>query len=267
MAEFPLISSQASSAAGSAGSPVRFIAEAARATGVDFDFLMRTAARESNFDPDARARTSSASGMFQFIEQTWLAMMSRHGEKHGVADLSKAIDQRSDGRFQVTDPAKRDAILDLRFDAGLSSRLAGELANENAASLRTALGREPTRGELYAAHFLGASGAAELIQAAQSQPGLRADTLFPAAAEANRPIFYEQGRARSVQEVLDRLVQLEEGAPPRPLEGNVTAPAAPTHAAPFQTPVRGPVTGGVLSPALVEILASLDVPGGRKDER
>ena len=51
------------------------IRQAARETGADFEYLAQTAARESNFDPQAQARTSSAAGMFQFIEQTWLGMM------------------------------------------------------------------------------------------------------------------------------------------------------------------------------------------------
>lgn len=250
--------------------PMRFIAEAARATGMDFDFLVRTAARESNFDTQARARTSSAAGLFQFIEQTWFAMMARHGEKHGAGDLSKAIAQRPDGRFEVADPTQRDAILDLRFDAALSSRLAAELAGENAAILRDGLGREPTRGELYAAHFLGARGAVELIGAAERDPGVRADALFPAAAEANRAIFYDGARARSASQVLDRLTRHESGATAAlkttgeaPLAAHTPRSAAHSGGAGL---VARPLAGAVLSPALVEILASLDTPGGRKDE-
>ena len=142
---------------------MRAIRQAAQETGTDFNFLVDTAARESNFDVRAEARTSSAAGMFQFIEQTWLGVMARRGAEHGYEEAAGAISQDANGRFVVS---------------------------------------EASGGELYAAHFLGAGGAAELIAAAQETPDQRADTLFPAAARANRPIFYEDGRARTSREVL-----------------------------------------------------------------
>jgi hypothetical protein len=251
-------------------SPSQLLQSAADATGADFDYLLQTAARESNFDPNAQARTSSAAGMFQFIEQTWFAMMSRHGEQHGQGDLASQITQNSDGRFTVANPQARQEILDLRFDAGFSSLMAGELAAENGAILQQATGREPTGGELYAAHFLGAGNAARLIQAAESQPAGRADELFPAAARANRPIFYDNGRARSVSEVLSSLTG-QGGAAVVPPETLVSGPApdrealssaARFHASSAQMPGR-PVA--VLSPGVIEILASLDAPRSRSD--
>lgn len=252
-------------------SPAELIQSAADATGADFDFLVQTAARESNFDPAARARTSSAAGMFQFIEQTWFAMMARHGADHGQAELASKIVQGSDGRFSATDPAARQEILDLRFDAAFSSRMAGELAAENAAVLRAATGREPNGGELYAAHFLGAGNAARLIEAAQEQPRQRASELFPAAASANRAIFYEQGRARSVSEVLGALTG-QGGARVQPPETMVSGPAPERPAATATiggwSGNGGRLPGGpvaVLSPGLIEILASLDAPRGRDD--
>lgn len=185
------------------------IARASQETGADFDFMVRTAARESNFDPNARASTSSAAGMYQFLDQTWLAMMHRHGANHGLAQEAGQIEQGENGRFSVRDPAERQRILDLRFDAGVAARMAGELAAENAAILETRIGRQPTSGELYAAHFLGAGGASELINAAQTTPATRADSLFPAAAAANRNVFFDGGRARNVREVLAGLTREE----------------------------------------------------------
>ncbi|HLV85239.1 MAG TPA: transglycosylase SLT domain-containing protein [Devosia sp.] len=40
--------------------------------GVDFDYLLQTAMRESSLNPQAKAQTSSAVGLFQFLESTWL---------------------------------------------------------------------------------------------------------------------------------------------------------------------------------------------------
>lgn len=60
--------SQVTSDAGSRVSGV--IEKAAQATGTSFDYLLKTALREANFEPTAKATTSSASGLFQFIDQT-----------------------------------------------------------------------------------------------------------------------------------------------------------------------------------------------------
>jgi hypothetical protein len=272
-------------------SPRRLIADAARDTGASFEFLVRTAQRESNFDPQARARTSSAAGLFQFIEQTWLGMVSRHGAKHGYGELAEAVTRDGQGRFQVSDPARRDAILNLRFDARAASVMAGELAAENASILRAATGREPTEGELYAAHFLGAQGAARLIAHTADNPAQRADQLFPAAAAANRPIFYEGGRPRSVSEVLARLTGENNGSVQAPANWRASLRTAPSSSsaaaqAPRESPAaraasalgvgetgpRGGMgglaamgrTGSVLTPALVELLASLEAPRGSR---
>ena len=56
-------------------SPYQAIRQAASETGTDFDYLWRTAKRESGLDPSARASTSSATGLFQFTNQTWLSMV------------------------------------------------------------------------------------------------------------------------------------------------------------------------------------------------
>lgn len=180
---------------------------AAQATGVDFDFLVRTARRESSFNPSARAPTSSAAGLFQFVEQTWLATVKQHGAKHGLQRFADMITRGPDGRYRVSDPGARRAVLNLRYDAQASSMMAGELASGNAAYLRGRTGREPTAGDLYAAHFLGPAGTARLIEAVRSNPNASAASLFPDAAGANRSIFYRGGRAATVTEVYANLMR------------------------------------------------------------
>lgn len=181
------------------------VRSAAGATGVDFGFLLKTARRESGFNPLARAGTSSAAGLFQFLEQTWLATMKRHGATHGFARYAQLI-QESGGRFSVPggEEAKR-AVMDLRFDPHASSVMAAELAADHAAYLRGRTGREPTGGELYAAHFLGPSGSARLIEAAHATPNLMAAALFPEAAAANRGVFYRAGQPLTVAQVHQNL--------------------------------------------------------------
>jgi len=173
------------------------IRRAADATGVDFTLLVETARRESAFNPNARAGTSSATGLFQFIDSTWLDMVRRHGAQHGLGQQAAALQRGADAET-------RREILALRSDPELSARMAGELARENAAALESRLGRTPSAGELYAAHVMGSGGAARLIEAAANGVS-DASQLFPREAAANRGIFYANGAARSAQQVLDRL--------------------------------------------------------------
>ncbi len=180
---------------------------ASSATGTPFDYLLKTAIRESNMKPHAKAPTSSATGLFQFIESTWLETVKKAGPQHGLKAYADQITARADGRYTVADPKKRAEILALRTDPQISAIMAGALTRSNAAHLAKTLGREPNQGELYMAHFLGAGGANRLITGAVNTPDQRADTLFPAQARANRPIFYQaNGQARTLAEVYTNLI-------------------------------------------------------------
>lgn len=184
----------------SSGGVEAAIRRASNATGVDADFLVRTARRESAMNPSARARTSSAAGLFQFIEQTWLGTVKAHGAKHGYGQYADLIYRGGDGRWRVEGSA-RNVVLDLRFDPQAASTMAAELTASNAAYLRGRSGREPGAGDLYAAHFLGPAGAAQLMDAMDRRPGSSAAAIFPEAASANRSIFFRDGRPATVAEV------------------------------------------------------------------
>jgi hypothetical protein len=189
------------------------IRRASNATGVDADFLVRTARRESAMNPSARAPTSSAAGLFQFIEQTWLGTVKAHGAKHGYGQYADLIHRGADGRWRVSGAA-RNVVLDLRFDPQAASVMAAELTASNAAYLRGRTGREPGAGDLYAAHFLGPAGAARLMEAMDRRPGFSAASIFPEAAAANRSIFYRGGRPATVAEVHANLQRAAgDGAP------------------------------------------------------
>lgn len=183
------------------------IQRASSATGVDFTFLMGTAKRESGYNPSAQARTSSASGLFQFVDQTWLGTLKKHGSKYGYARYADLISQGTDGRYRVQGDEARKAVLALKMDPHAASLMAGELASEHASYLRGRVGRSPTSGELYAAHFLGPQGSARLIEAANRTPGASAAAMFPDAAQANRSIFYRDGRPSTVGEVYANLTK------------------------------------------------------------
>ena len=181
---------------------------ASRATGADFRYLLKTAMRESSLDAKARAATSSATGMFQFIESTWLEMVKREGTRFGLDEEAAAISRDGRGRYRVDDAEMRRRILALRTDPEISAKMAGAYAEHNARVLKQRLGREPNGGELYIAHFLGASGAARLILEAMSRPEDPADASFPSQARGNPGIFYNRdGSQRTVAEVYDVLVR------------------------------------------------------------
>jgi len=197
----------------SAGGVEAAIRRASNAVGVDYDFLIKTARRESAMNPSAKAPTSSAAGLFQFIEQTWLGTVKQHGAQHGYGQYADLIQRGSDGRWRV-DGSARNVVLDLRFDPQAASTMAAELTASNAAYLRGRTGKEPGAGDLYAAHFLGPAGAAGLMQAMDRNPGASAVAMFPDAARANRSIFYRNGRAATVAEVHANLQRTAgEGAP------------------------------------------------------
>jgi hypothetical protein len=178
------------------------IRQGAARTGTGFDYLLATAQRESALDPGARARSSSASGLFQFIEQTWLGLVKSDGPRLGLGHQASAIQTRADGTHVVSNPTARQAILNLREDPKVASVMAGAFTQKNRETLMQELGREPSAGDLYAAHFLGARGAAQLIETAQHSPTRPAARDFPEAAAANRSIFFDgSGRARGAAEV------------------------------------------------------------------
>jgi Transglycosylase SLT domain len=181
------------------------LARAAQATGVSFDYLAKTAERESRFDPTAKAGTSSATGMFQFLDQTWLDVVRTEGARLGLGQEAAAI-SRQGTRLTVSDPALRQKIMGLREDPTVSSMMAGAFAARNGQQLGQALGRKPSEGELYIAHFMGPSGARDLIKMNADSPRSSAAAAFPDAAGANRSVFFDKsGRARSVGEVYANL--------------------------------------------------------------
>ena len=198
--------------------------------GLDDSKALGAARRESGYNPNAKAKTSSATGLFQFLDQTWLATLKQHGAKYGYARYADLIQKSPDGHSFVQGAEARKAVMDLRLDPHAASLMAGELTSDHASYLRGRVGRDPTAGELYAAHFLGPQGSAKLIEAVRQTPQTPAAGLFPDAAQANRSIFYRDGRAATVSEVYANLTRAPN------LAGGVvtqTAAAAPPPQADF----------------------------------
>lgn len=129
--------------------------------------------------------------------------MKQAGPALGYGRYADAITQTASGQYQVSDPTLRNEILNLRTDPAANAAMAGAFTQSNATALSERLGRSPSEGELYVAHFLGAGNAARLINLAASNPNAKAADIFPDAAKANAPIFYDRGTgaARTVAQV------------------------------------------------------------------
>ncbi|WP_414696248.1 lytic transglycosylase domain-containing protein, partial [Parasphingorhabdus sp.] len=181
------------------------IAQSAQRTGVDFQYLIAQAQLESGMRADAKAGTSSATGLYQFIDQTWLGLVKEKGDQYGLGWAQNAISRDRNGHFHVADKAQKSSILALRNNPALSAGLAGEFARDNGAYLEQKTGRKPESVDLYLAHFLGPAGAAKFLNRMDSNPGGSAASAFPQAARANRNIFYDRsGAAQSFEAIRDR---------------------------------------------------------------
>lgn len=220
------IDEKQSVAAGSLGRVLAAIKVASKETGVDFAYLVNKAAQESGFRADVKASTSSATGLYQFTEQTWLQMIRENGGKYGLEALSAKIDARTDGRLTVKDRALRHQILELRKNPEMSAAMAAELAQDNKTYLQNNVGGTVGNTELYLAHFLGAAGAADFLTAMQSSPQAKAASLLPEAAAANRSVFYNaDGTPKSVAAIYERFALKMEG---KGIDIPVDAVAPPT---------------------------------------
>jgi hypothetical protein len=192
----------AEAARAAASTVVTALQKASAATGVDFNYLLGTAIRESGLKPGAKSGASSASGLFQFVEQTWLGLVKDHGSKYGLGSFANVISKSDDGHYRVGNADDRAAILRLRNDPQISATMAGEYTKTAQSQMEDKLGRKVSSGELYAAHLLGAGSACKLIRSNQGAPASAACDLFPKAADANPSIFYHaDGRPKTVREV------------------------------------------------------------------
>jgi hypothetical protein len=185
---------------------VERVVQAAKTTEMDPALLMAIADKESSFSAKAKAKTSSASGLFQFVEKTWLQAFKNFGHLYGHGQEAKSIAQ-GEGDAPAAAPQKRSEILKLRNDPYLSAALAAEMLKKDSSRIAEKIGRTLTAGETYLIHFLGPEDAERFMKAMNETPNMSAAALLPKPARANRPIFYEaQGKKlkdRSVSEVHD----------------------------------------------------------------
>jgi hypothetical protein len=176
---------------------------------------------ESGGDPNATNPRSSASGLGQFIDGTWLATI-----KQARPDLAQG---------------KTDAeLLALKTDPQLSREMTEAYANQNQAIL-TKAGVPVTPGTTYLAHFAGPGGAVKVLQADPN--AMAGDVLGPAVVKANP--FLAKMTARDLQAWADRKMG---GSSPQPQPAQAapaSPPGAPLNLAPQGLLAQAPATGGL----------------------
>lgn len=187
---------------------VHSILKAAHVTGVDPVYMMTLADVESSLSPDAKAPTSSATGLFQFIDSTWIETVYAHAADYGFGAAADAI-KYVNGELAIPDEKDRQWVMSLRRDPYFSALMAGELIKDVERALQAQGERELAEAELYLAHFLGASSAVRFLEALDEDPDMKASKLFPKAARANSGLFMEgRGRKRrpvSVAELYNKI--------------------------------------------------------------
>ncbi len=210
-------------------------------------------------DPRAQATTSSARGLFQFTDATWMTMVGRHGHEHGAsAGLGWAADAVRSGAAAAG--RVREAVLALRDDPEAASLMAGELVQDNATALGRSLGRAVTAAEVHLASFLGTGGATRFLTALAADPQAPAAAVVPRAAAANRAIFHaKDGTPRSLSAVMALVAGKIGGGNDLPVRGNGLPVVAV--AAPVQAPVQALMSPGLPAQARMAYLLLAELGG------
>ena len=133
---------------------------------------------ESGNNPNAKAKTSSATGLHQFTEGTWMNMVNKLGLDYTLSDRK--------------DPQK-------------SREVTREFTKMNAQKAEQDLGRKPTMTDLYMYHFAGPTGAPKLLKAPPDAPAI--EHASEGAVKANKPVFFHKVNGRytkpkTVEEVI-----------------------------------------------------------------
>src|SRR3954469_7635160 len=166
--------------------------EAARSAstlaGTSFSGVLSQVSQESTFKADAKNRTSSAVGPAQFLENTWLDMVRRHGAAYGLGELAGQIHVKG-GKPVVANANVRAQILELRKDPHISAGMAARYLEEVGAKLENSLGRPVSTEEKRMAYLFGAYGAAKRLKTAAANPAASATDILPNAARANPRLF------------------------------------------------------------------------------
>lgn len=137
---------------------------------IPLEYMLAMAAKESNFDPNAKAKTSSATGLYQFIKRTWEEMWK-------------------DSKVKPSPTNPYD-----NADAGARyAKLIQDKLNTN------------DFGKLYLGHFLGITGAKKLLDILDKDPDTLVNLVVgEAQLKANKSVFHHSdGSYKTVKEVYE----------------------------------------------------------------
>lgn len=163
---------------------IRIIRDAATTVGIRPDWAVAIAKTEAkDLSPDSKNPRSSASGLFQFTDETWKESVGKWGKKHSVLD-------------------------DDVFDANSNSVMGAEFTKSNMEKLSKLLGREPTLSEVYLAHFSGFTGASKVLSKIKDNPNVLASEVWSKKAQEQNPTIFKEGiKASEVVQLLTRRVR------------------------------------------------------------
>ena len=157
------------------------IDEGAKIAGVDSSILASIAKAESALNPLAKNKNSSATGLFQFIDSTWNAMVEKYGAQYGIS--------------------KGD-----RKDARANAIMGALFTRDNARAL-TAAGHEAGARELYLAHFSGVSKAKRVLKALKENPDAPVSTVYSAREISSNPRILRGTIAEAFKRLTDKVVR------------------------------------------------------------
>ncbi len=226
------------------------IRRAAQNTDQDFNYLLTQARVESGLNPNASAKTSSATGLYQFTSGTWIDLVKRHGDKVGLDGDAQAL------RNGSATPDVKSSLLSRRTDPRLSAEMAARFAIDNAQALSRSGHQNLGSTELYLAHFLGPKGADVFLTGLKKSPNAPAAQALPQAAQANVPVFYNRGAPRSFSEIFSQFQRKFEGSP-------ATTPAATPAAPSVVAAAPGAAIARAVTPRASSPSPDVAAPGGR----
>ncbi|MFB0489154.1 hypothetical protein ABIE45_001740 [Methylobacterium sp. OAE515] len=243
------------------GKVVDTIVKASDEAGVDPVYMMALADKESSFDTDAKAATSSAQGLFQFVARTWLEMIRDYGARYGLANEAAAVKGR--GSAITVTAGMRTRVLGLRNDPRVAALMAAELIKRDRERIEARVGRALSTTELYLAHFLGTASAGRFLSLSSERPDEVAGREFRSAARANRSLFTEKagGKRRSltvaelhgrIEDMIDRRLTRYKG---------VAAVAEALDKTPAQTEVAADEAGQAAGNRRVQVTEALPPDG------
>ncbi len=170
------------------------IIAASHRSDIDAEYLLLLATIESSLNPKAKARTSTATGIFQFLEQTWLEVIRDYGAKYGLEKEAKMIRKGKKGNphlLYVKNKKEERRILNMRFDPTISTQMAIEFTNKNKEFLEKELKVKATNVNLYTVHFFGKNNAKKFFKILHKKPHWNPIDFFGrGVVNRNKGVFY-----------------------------------------------------------------------------